>query len=88
MAHTKSAIKRIRQSEDAEKRNRVRKSKIKTAERKLATALTGKEADLSKDAYRELCSSLDKAAKAGTIKKETAIRRKARAAKRVRVATA
>lgn len=88
MAHTKSAIKRIRQSEDSTLRNRVRKSKIKSAERKLADALAEKNAEGSKSAYSELCSSLDKAAKVGTIKKETAIRRKNRAAKRVKVTLA
>lgn len=86
MAHTKSAIKHIRTSAEAQRRNRIRKTAIKANARKLTEAITAKDADAAKVAFSGLCSALDKAAKTGAIKKPTATRRKARASAALRVA--
>lgn len=86
MAHTKSAEKKIRQYREQRERNNAAKSLIKTNTRKLSTAVAAKDGAVSKQTYAQLCSVLDKAVKRGNIKKQTAIRRKARAARALRVA--
>lgn len=88
MAHTKSAEKKIRQYREQRTRNNAAKSLIKTNSRKLSASVSAKDAAAIKQNYATLCSSLDKAVKRGNIKKETAIRRKARAAKAMRTALA
>lgn len=86
MAHTSSAKKRIHQYRNNRIRNNAVKTLVKTKSRGLTASVTAKDAASIKKAYSELCSALDKAAKAGSIKKETAIRRKARAATAMRAA--
>jgi len=83
MAHTKSAEKKIRQYHEQRTRNQAAKSLIKTNTRKLVASLTGADSAATQQTYSELCSSLDKAVKRGNIKKQTAIRRKARATRKV-----
>ncbi len=86
MGHTKSAAKRARQYQANQLRNNAAKSLVKTKTRKLAGTVTAKDEAAIKTAYAEFCSALDKAAKKGSITKQTAIRRKARAATRMRTA--
>ena len=86
MAHTSSAKKRMKQDEGRRLRNRAGKSHVKSARTRLTKALEAKDADGIRKAYAEVCSALDKAAKKGTIKKETANRGKARAGKAMRAA--
>lgn len=88
MAHTSSAKKKINQYRNQRLRNNTAKSLIKSNSRKLTKNLELKDAESIKKAYSELCSALDKAAKKGNIKKETAIRRKARAGRAMRLALA
>lgn len=88
MAHTKSAIKRIKQDAGRKLRNSAVKKHVKSARTRLTKALEAKDAEAIKKAYTEVCSTLDKAAKKGTIKRETANRSKARAGKAMRVALA
>ena len=88
MAHTKSAKKKINQYRNQRLRNSAAKSLIKTNSRKLVKSIDSKEKDSVKVSYSELCSSLDKAAKKGSITKQTAIRRKARAARQLRASLA
>ena len=88
MAHTKSAEKKIRQYREQRVRNNAAKSIIKTTSRKLAAAVTAKDTTTVNQSYAALCSALDKAVKRGNIKKQTAIRRKARAAHAMRQAKA
>jgi len=88
MAHTKSAKRKIRQYREQRARNVAARSQIKTSTRKLGQGVTQKDAAAIKKSYAELCSVLDKAVKRGNIKKQTAIRRKARAAKAMRAALA
>jgi len=86
MAHTKSAKKKIHQYRNNRLRNSAAKSLIKTSSRKMVKTIQEKSGDGIKTSYAELCSALDKAAKKGTITKQTAIRRKARAARQMRLA--
>jgi small subunit ribosomal protein S20 len=86
MAHTKSAIKKVRQYKENQVRNSAARSLVKTSNKKLLAALAAKEPGAIETAYRALCSALDKAAKKGSLKKETAVRRKARVGRTVRLA--
>ena len=64
MAHTKSAVKRLRTSKQANLRNRARTSELKTIEKKLRAA---GDAAVAGELVRKFASRLDKAAKAGTL---------------------
>ena len=81
MPNIKSAIKRQKQTVELTARNKVRKSRITTARRKMLTAIQMGDAAKSESSYREFCSALDKAAKAGVIKSNKADRSKSRAVK-------
>ena len=82
MANIRSAEKQRRQAEKANARNRAGKSRLKTALKKgRATAAEG-NVDLS-----TTFSEIDKAAKHGIIKDNTADRYKSRLAKSVKRAT-
>lgn len=84
MPNIKSAEKRVRQSEKNRAANRAVKSEIHTARKPVVEGKLAKE-DLAK-AVAEYASTLDKAVKKGVIKKNTADRRKSRAAKRLAAA--
>ncbi len=84
MPNLKSAKKRMRQNVVRHDRNVQVRSRIKTARRDMMEALAAKDADKSAEALRTYSSVLDKAAKIGVIKKNTAIRRKANAANNLR----
>jgi len=86
MAHTSSAKKKINQYRNQRLRNNAAKSLVKSNSRRLVKSLEVKDAASITKTYSELCSALDKAAKKGSIKKETAIRRKARAGRAMRLA--
>lgn len=81
MPNIKSAEKRVRQSEKNQKKNRAVKSKISTVRRPIIEGSLDKDA--MKKAVSAYASTLDKAVKQGVIKKNTADRRKSRAAKRL-----
>jgi small subunit ribosomal protein S20 len=84
MPNIKSAKKRLRTSEEAHGRNVQVRTQVKSARRKLFEALDAGEAETADLAYRAYCGILDNAAKKGVIKKNTATRRKGRAADKVR----
>ena len=67
MAHTKSAIKRLRTSQEANLRNRMRTSELKTLEKNLRAAVTAGDSAAAAELGKKFCSRLDKAAKVGTI---------------------
>ena len=85
MPNIKSAKKRMLTSEKLRLRNQAEKSKVKHARRSFMEAVEGQNKDLSAETLKSYCSVLDKAAKKGIIGKNTAVRRKRRAAERVRV---
>ena len=84
MPNLKSAKKRMRQNEVRYNRNIQVRTRIKSARRSMMDALESKDADAGQTAFRTYSSVLDKAAKAGIIKKNTAIRRKTNAANGLR----
>ena len=88
MAHTKSAIKRLRTSTEANKRNRARNSELRTFERKLREAVAAGDAAAAQVLVRACCGKLDKAAKAGTIHANKAANKKSQFDKLVNTLTA
>ncbi|MCA1727794.1 MAG: 30S ribosomal protein S20 [Actinobacteria bacterium] len=78
MANIKSQIKRNRQNERAQERNKATRSALKTKTRKVREAGDGETAQA---ALRDLTRSIDKAASKGVLHKRAAARRKSRIAK-------
>jgi small subunit ribosomal protein S20 len=83
MAHTKSAAKRAKTSVIKREFNRGVKSEVSTAGKAFLSAIAAADKAKSEELYRSLASIVDKAAKRGVIGKNTADRRKARAAAKV-----
>jgi len=84
MPTLKSAKKRMRNAAKAHGMNMGVRTEIKTARKRLMLAVAEKNKAESEKLYRVYCSILDKSAKKGIIKKNNAIRRKSRAANKVR----
>jgi small subunit ribosomal protein S20 len=84
MAHTKSALKRARQSRVSRASNLDVRSRIKSQRTKFLAALAAKDAATADKHYRAFASLLDKAAKKGVLKRNNAIRKKGRAAAALR----
>ena len=78
MANTRSAEKQMRQAEKRNERNRAGRSTLRSSLKKTRTAITGGDAD--KETLATGYSAIDKAAKAGLIKENTASRYKSRLA--------
>ena len=76
MANIASAEKQRRQAEKRKARNRAGKSKLRSVLKKARTAIEGGDAD--KDTLSTGYSVIDRAAKSGLIKENTANRYKAR----------
>ncbi|MBP7568680.1 MAG: 30S ribosomal protein S20 [Acidobacteria bacterium] len=85
MPTLKSAAKRMRQSARTRVSNLLVTTQIRNMRRALFEALDARKADESNKLFREYCALLDKSAKKGVIKKNTATRRKARASEKLRV---
>lgn len=84
MPNLKSAKKRMRQNVVRHDRNLQVRTRLKNARRTMMDSLEAKDTDAGQVAFRSYCSILDKAAKNGIIKKNTAIRRKTNAANNLR----
>ncbi|MEX2081218.1 MAG: 30S ribosomal protein S20 [Dehalococcoidia bacterium] len=80
MANNKSAIKRWHQSLRRRDRNRARRTLMRSASRRLREAVVEGDEPAITGALSEAYSSLDRAAKAGSIHKRQADRRKRRLA--------
>ena len=74
MPQKRSAIKRLRQNEKQNARNRAIRSKMATVVKKVQSA----PAEEREQALRAAVSVIDKAVKVGVIKKTTADRKKSR----------
>jgi len=85
MANTRSAEKQMRQAEKRNERNRGGKSRLKSALKKVRTSVAG--GDAGQPVVSAGFSEIDKAAKRGIIKKNTASRYKSRLAKAAKRAT-
>lgn len=88
MPNLKSAKKRMRVSERQRKENYAMRSRVRRFRRRFWAAVEGGEKPAMQKAFSEYCSILDKAAKRNVLKKNTAIRYKSRAAKRIRAVAA
>ncbi len=84
MPNIKSAKKRMRTSEEKRVLNRAVKTRLKNVRRAFLENTEETPSETAPDAFRTYCSVLDKAAKKGTISRNTAIRRKRRASARLR----
>ncbi len=78
MPNTKSAERRMRNSERKHSQNKSVKSRLKSLEKNfLASLKAGKKEDAN-HAFRAVASGFDKAAKTGVIHSSTASRKKSR----------
>lgn len=82
MANTKSALKRIRQSEARRVRNRMVRSRVRTAVKIARTALGEKSSDARASALAAI-RALDKAVSKGVVHRNTAARKKSALARRL-----
>lgn len=83
MANHKSAIKRDRQSKVRRLRNRVNKSKMHTAVRRVEEALIAGSEEAAQEALKIAAPLIQKTAGKGTIHQNTASRKISRLTKRV-----
>ncbi len=82
MPNIKSAMKRVKVSEKKNLRNRIVKSKVKTAMKKFDAEIAENPANAGAQ-YSVTTSAIDKAVAKGTVHKNTANRKKARLAKQM-----
>ena len=83
MANSRSALKRVRQTEKRTDRNRVLKSRVKSLRKDALAAITAGDAKSAQESYNQLASAADKAAKKGAFHKNTASRLKSRVANQI-----
>lgn len=83
MANTKSAEKRNRQSEQNRLRNRAHRSRLRTAIKKLRSAVATGDAATAQQLLPETLSIIDKTAQKGVIHDNAASRYKSRLAHQV-----
>jgi small subunit ribosomal protein S20 len=88
MANIKSVEKRARQSVKRHERNTQVLSALKTAKRRVRSAIAGGDSSVVKEQVSVLSAELDKAAKRGIIHRNVADRSKSRARKALTKATA
>lgn len=84
MPNLKSAKKRMRGNAVARARNAGVRTRINKTRRQFMEAAEKQDQAAMETAFSSYCSALDKAAKKRVIKKNNAIRRKSRAAMRMR----
>jgi small subunit ribosomal protein S20 len=83
LANTRSAKKRIRQSQRRRVHNRVFRMQARTSVKQARTAVASGDGVASQEAVRSAISQLDKAAAKGVIHRNNAARRKSRLVKRM-----
>jgi small subunit ribosomal protein S20 len=83
LANIKSAKKRVLVSKVRNERNKAIKSGVKTAVKKVVAAVDAADKDAAAKALLNATSVIDKAAKKGVLKKNTASRKVSRLAKAV-----
>lgn len=82
MAHTRSALKKIRQAERRRRRNQMIRSRVKTLIKKARVLIEAGNAELASQAVGNAISALDKAAEKGVLHRNNAARRKSRLVRR------
>ena len=88
MANTYSALKRVRQTERKTDYNRKNKSRLRHQIRTMRRALATKDAKVAADLLPATFSLIDRSAKSGIIKKNTAARYKSKLHLRVKALAA
>ena len=83
MANTKSAIKRMRQNERRRTRNRVLRSKVRTAVKTARTMVTTTPGAEAGRVVLEAIRALDKAVTKGVLHRNTAARKKSALARQL-----
>lgn len=83
MAHTRSAEKRVRQNDVRRKRNKARRSALRTELKKTAAVISSGNKDAAKAELTKAIKALDTAAGKGLIHKNQAARRKSRLSARL-----
>lgn len=88
MANTYSALKRVRQTERRTEFNRKHKTELRHLIRAMRRAITGKDAKAAAEMLPKTFSMIDRSAKIGVIKKNTAARYKSKLHVRVKALSA
>jgi len=88
MANTYSALKRMRQAERRTEFNRKTKSQLRHQIRAIRRAITSKDAKAAAELLPKTFSLIDRSAKTGAVKKNTAARYKSRLHLRVKALSA
>tara|TARA_B100001939_G_C16873984_1_gene587739 strand:- start:463 stop:714 length:252 start_codon:yes stop_codon:yes gene_type:complete len=83
MPNTKSAIRRVRRVKKQTQINRIRKSKFKSAIKKMDSLIKSKEKEKAKKYFSKFQSILMQVAKSGVINKKTAARKISRVSKKI-----
>ena len=83
MPITKSAKKALRQNQKRKAKNLVYKKKMKNLIKEVRSLVSEKKTEEAKKLLPQIYKSLDKSAKVGVIKKNTASRKKSRITKSV-----
>jgi small subunit ribosomal protein S20 len=78
MANTYSALKRVRETERRTEYNRKNKTELRHGIRAMRRALTGKDPKSAVELLPKTFSLIDRSAKSGVIKKNTAARYKSK----------
>jgi small subunit ribosomal protein S20 len=84
MAHHKSAIKRIRQTERRTEANRARRSRIRTYVKKVEVAIASGDAKAAREALLAAQPELDRGVSKGVLAKNTVARKLSRLSVRVK----
>ncbi|MEN8234345.1 MAG: 30S ribosomal protein S20 [Actinomycetota bacterium] len=84
MANIKSQMKRNRQTEKRNERNRAIRSELKTREKSALAAAEAGDAEKAEELLRDAQKRIDMATSKGVLHANTAGRRKARLTRRVR----
>ena len=84
MPNTKSAIRRVRRVKKQTQVNRIRKSRYKSAIKKMEALLKSKEREKAKKFFPKFQSILMQVAKSGVINKKTASRKMSKTSKKIK----
>ena len=88
MANTYSALKRVRQAERRTEFNRKNKTQLRHTIRAMRRAIAGKDANAAMALLPKTFSTIDRSAKAGVIKMNTAARYKSKLHLRIKALSA
>ena len=83
MAHSKQALKRVRQNERDRLANKAKSTRMKTEVKKLMTAIEAGEKQKAEEMLPFICKMIDKAAKEAIIHANTAARKKSQVSRAV-----